>query len=342
MNKLKEAEINSVDFVKRGANQRADIKLYKSNDVVESAQSARRGVVDFFKNIFNGAESVGADMIAKGAVIAEFESCVDALEKSFESIIDSEAEPENKAIQMQKSVTEFADYISGAVKKWGMHKSVGKKIEIPIEEKPDLKKGEGKEMNNLDKLTPEEQEQYKKMQAKLGVADPKDDGAGKDKGAGTGETVIKTAVSELKEDTLILGLPATPTEITLPESVQKALDSTKEFIEKSEKEEVKKFVEKYAVLGEDTDKLADDLYELKKSSSETYDKTIAILDKQVELIEKSGIFAEIGKSGAGNVNDGKAETIAKGLMEKNPELTYHQAMEKAFDSNPELITEYDN
>ncbi len=99
---------------------------------------------------------------------------------------------------------------------------------------------------------------------------------------------------------------------------------------------------KYEVLGEKD--LAKSLYDMFQADENLYKSYIASLDKSLELVEKSGLFAEIGKStGASGAATtvGKAEAIAKSYMEKDPELSYDMAVAKAWENNPELIAEYD-
>jgi hypothetical protein len=102
---------------------------------------------------------------------------------------------------------------------------------------------------------------------------------------------------------------------------------------------------KYAPLGEDEEDLAQTLYAMAKSSPDTYDAYISVLDKSLDLIEKSGLFAEIGKSGhgaglAGNTV-GKVEAFASDIMKSDNTLTREQALMKAWEDHPELVAAYD-
>jgi len=55
-------------------------------------------------------------------------------------------------------------------------------------------------------------------------------------------------------------------------------------------------------------------------------------------LAKSGLFADGGSPvhGGEDSPDAKLETVAKGLIEKNPELTKAAAMVKAAELHPEL------
>lgn len=100
---------------------------------------------------------------------------------------------------------------------------------------------------------------------------------------------------------------------------------------------------KYAPLGENEEALAKTLYDMHQADTALYDRYVASLDKSLNLVEKSGLYTEIGKSGkAGPATaEGKIEAIAKSYLEKDPALSYQQALVKAWDNNPELIADYD-
>ena len=123
-----------------------------------------------------------------------------------------------------------------------------------------------------------------------------------------------------------------------------------ETLEKSlEMKEMTEIAKKYAPLGEKEDELAETLYEMKKSNDANYEAYIGVLDKSLELIEKSGIFAEIGKSGAayssahgaasGTIS--KIETIATEIQKSDASMTREAAIAKAWETNPDLIAEYE-
>lgn len=109
--------------------------------------------------------------------------------------------------------------------------------------------------------------------------------------------------------------------------------------------EMVEVAKKYAPLGEKEDELAQTLYDMKKSNEANYKAYIAVLDKSLDLVEKSGIFTEIGKSGAAygaaGGTLGKIETIAGEIMKSDTSLSREAAIAKAWETNPELIAEYD-
>lgn len=114
-----------------------------------------------------------------------------------------------------------------------------------------------------------------------------------------------------------------------------------------EMDKMKTVAKKYAALNKKEDELAQTLYEMKKSNPANYDAYIAILDESLALVEKSGLFAEIGKSGsAGGSNTGlsgaeaKADAKAREIMKAAPDMSYTEAIAKAWE-DPALAAEYD-
>lgn len=111
-----------------------------------------------------------------------------------------------------------------------------------------------------------------------------------------------------------------------------------------EMENYRQIAKSYAVLGENETELADNLYNLAKSDKASYDAFIAVLDKSKDLVEKSGVFAEIGKSDRGMTGGStvdKVEAAANEIMKSDATMTREQAVAKAWIDHPELIAEYD-
>lgn len=107
--------------------------------------------------------------------------------------------------------------------------------------------------------------------------------------------------------------------------------------------EYREIAKKYAPLGEDTEELAKSLYDMKEANEANYNAYVSILDKSLDLVEKSGIFAEIGKSfsgHAGSVTD-QIEAAATEIQKSDPTMGRAQAVAKAWEDHPELIAEYE-
>lgn len=131
----------------------------------------------------------------------------------------------------------------------------------------------------------------------------------------------------------------------MTKSASPEMTAALERLEKLEKSyEMKEFTDiakKYAPLGEKEDELAQTLYDMKKSNPANYDAYIKVLDKSLDMVEKSGLFTEVGKSfssNAGGSVQAKVEAKAQEFMKSGDD--YNTAIAKAWD-DPDLMAEYD-
>lgn len=195
------------------------------------------------------------------------------------------------------------------------------------------------------KFTAEQLAQYEELLA-IGKADVDPEAAEQeskeDKPSVTPTKPTEKAEVEDVEDTK----KSAPAETEIPEFVKAAIAKSEEFIEKQNKKEMTEIAKKYAILGEKPEELGEKLYNLKKSDEAMYNTCISMLDGQVALIEKSGMFAEIGKSASGYSTTGggavdKAEAKAREIMKADPDMTHTEAIAKAWAENPDLVAEYD-
>ena len=136
-------------------------------------------------------------------------------------------------------------------------------------------------------------------------------------------------------------------EFELPDFVKDAIAKSEKFIEEQQMKEQVDLAKKYDILGQKPEELGKQLYELKKSNPDMYNTCVSMLDSQVALIEKSPLFAEIGKSGnaGGSYNglsgaEAKADAKAKEIMKADPNMDYTAAIAKAWE-DPDLAAEYD-
>lgn len=105
---------------------------------------------------------------------------------------------------------------------------------------------------------------------------------------------------------------------------------------------LEEIAKKYEVIGKDRHALAQRLYQLKKNSVSAYNDYVALLDEQMEMTEKSGIFKEVGTSRpSGKSAVKQLQQRAEELMKIDNSLTYIQAFIKACDENPQLRAEYE-
>lgn len=153
----------------------------------------------------------------------------------------------------------------------------------------------------------------------------------------TEEPTKKGTEKEVKEDVVETAKSAVTPEI---KAAFERMETLAKSIEMKEQAEIAK---KYAPLGENEEDLAKSLYEMKKSSEDNYNAYIAILDKSLALVEKSGVFTEIGKSTSGTAGStvDKIEAAADEIQKSDATISRAEAVAKAWENNPELIAEYE-
>lgn len=333
--KLRKLDMTSVDLVQRGANQKADIRLYKSADGQEEApHGLLKSIQEAVKGWFNGTKA------AEDAKDFEVEKSafIEALDFSMNSILnDDTMDSVAKAEMAEESIDQFCEAMKTAV-----NKAVGTPAddedpdEIPDdypeddpEEDPEDEQDEeteeleeGEEHMRIDKSRFDENElaMYQALIAKGMVEDE--------------ETPTKKSVPD-------------EVEAELHPEVEKALKEVEEMKKNFEMRELTEVAKKYAPLGKKADELTETLYTMKKSSPEAYNSYVAVLDEQLDLVNKSGMFEEIGKSGhgygvAGGDTVGKIESIAAEIMKSAPDMSRNEAIMKAWDQHPELLADYES
>ncbi|MGO5096285.1 hypothetical protein ACTQ34_10745 [Agathobaculum sp. LCP25S3_E8] len=169
MNKLKNMKLTSVDFVPKGANQHADIELFKS----APASPAREG---FFKSLVDwltkGAPGTFEQTLSTEDMRGKLWQYSHALDDSFESILESDMSADEKKKMLRESLEQFRLAVDGMIE------AVNK--ESPAAEltaEPEVDKARCDKMNiDKSKLTPEEQATFDVLLAKsCGDSQPQDD-----------------------------------------------------------------------------------------------------------------------------------------------------------------------
>ena len=342
--KLKKMKLNSVDLVRRGANQEAHIALAKSDypiedDFVDTSKSFPDKVKDAFNTLakaFNMKavdEDVSMDIQKADDTLNLY---VDALSESFNSIMkDDGVDLDEKVEMIGKSLSEFNETLDDYLSSFDtVDKSYGHLQNYTVTQKSS--KGEDS-MNevNIDKslLTNEEAAMLDTLLAK---AAPKDEDNVPKKKAGT---VDPAGNKEIEEE-------------NLPPEIKKALDmvrtETAELKKAHAMNELAEVAKKYTVLGKKEEELTKSLYDMKNAGEEVYKTFVGVLDSQLELVNKSGVFTEIGKSGnhgysgvAKSEPENKIETLANEIMKSDANISYEMAIAKAWEQNPELMAAYD-
>lgn len=325
--KLKKLDMTSVDLVKRGANQAADICFFKSAEGQEEEvpHGLLKSIQETVKNWFTGAKA-NEEAEDFGVTKANY---MEALDYSIDSILnDSTMDGVAKAEMAAESIEDFCDAMKAQVAK-----TMGA---TPAEYDPgagqvgktfEYEEGENEVRIDKSRFTEEELQAYQRLIAKGTVSDD-DDG-------------YVPEVSREDEEG----------DEEMNPDVKKALEEARQEIETMKKsfemKELHEIAKKYTTLGKKEDELADKLYNMKKSSPEAYDSYVALLDEQLDLVNKSGMFEEIGKSGhgayvAGGDTVGKIESIATDIMKSDPEMTRPEAIMKAWEQHPELLADYEN
>lgn len=399
--KLRNLNVKKVDFVDEGANQQADIKLFKRRSEGEPSPqkepALKRFVAAFAKMAGLYDEAMGeiaenADVIIEKGnsqtfgekmtevkrqkVADEMWSICYALQSSLQSILyDDDLDGSTAQSMMEESISEFDGIIADAISSWAAGKVSGIKKDVGINDIESLKKfrtslderiekamnsekGEIEEMAKIDKskMTPEDRAAYEEIMKKYGIEEEEDPvakstvkpGANKastdeegdlDNGGGKQTTKKSVTGQADPEEDIFKGLhPAVKAEI----------EALRKYRESAENREFMEIAKKYEIIGKKAEELGPVLKTLKAAGGTAYDDMISTLDSMVAMADNSGIFSEIGKSGRGShasVAKGKSEaqveSIAKGYMEKDPDLNYADALAKAWESNPELLASYD-
>ena len=165
MNKLKNMKLTSVDFVPKGANQHADIELFKS----APASPAREG---FFKSLVDwltkGAPGTFEQTLSTEDMRGKLWQYSHALDDSFESILESDMSVDEKKKMLRESLEQFRSAVDGMIE------AVNTVAESTAE--PEVDKVRCDKMNiDKSKLTPEEQATFDALLAKsCGDSQPQD------------------------------------------------------------------------------------------------------------------------------------------------------------------------
>lgn len=122
-------------------------------------------------------------------------------------------------------------------------------------------------------------------------------------------------------------------------AVRAEMEALRKFREDAENRELAEVAKKYAIIGKKEEDLVPVLKNLKAAGGSAYDDMIAVLDNAVDMVEKSGLFSEIGKRGNGDASGSawaQAEAKTTEVMKSKPGLTKAQAMDEVFQADPEL------
>lgn len=298
-----------------------------------------------------------------------------ALQSSLSSILnDSELDSAGAEAAMQESLGEFMEVAGEAVSRWssGNTSGIAKKettdnaAQVAAAGTADSTVMEGETAMEIDKskLTPAELAFLNSIEKRCGKAGADSQNHG-DGGTGgqmqDGTDAGKPGVAKSQGSSTVTGMPEAAGTVQTPpvqeepqggsgdvykglhSAVKAEIEELKKFREAAEEKELQAVAKKYEIIGKKPDELVPVLKELKAAGGSAYNDMVAMLDQTVDAIEKSGVFAEIGKSGGADSGSGgawaRAEAQAVELMKSKTGMTMQQALDSVFVSDPELAAE---
>lgn len=195
----------------------------------------------------------------------------------------------------------------------------------PQQEEEPVQKGAFDMEIDKSKLSPEEVAQLEAIEKKAGIpaqAAPADNTAG-------GEEDIYKGIH--------------------PE-VAKEIAELRKFRQDAENRELLTVAKKYELLGKKPEELVPVLKSLKAAGGTAYNDMIGVLDANLEAVQKSGAFSEIGKRGGDHSHAttgaddawSQIEKRAEEIRKSAPTMDYYEAIDQACQQNPELVHEYEN
>lgn len=345
-NKLEEMEFNSVDLCKKGANQRANIKLFKSAQAEGGGEGNEMGLIAKLTKALERILAAGDEpqAITKADSAGQIRETTGALRKSLESILEDDTlSSVEKHDMMAESLQQFTLEATDLMDGWAQASGVFKSEDDPDDEEEDP---EDEPMDDDDDLEdeldddPDDEEDEPVGKNKSGCKP----GIKKTEGKGVFDMATIDINKMSPEDKAVLEAlekkyaaePDTIIQEGLGEmhpDVQKALDEVQELRKILELKELEGVAKKYEIIGKKAPELAQKLYDLKKAGEQHYNDYVALLDEQVQMAD-AGIFKEYGTSRGGGPSDLEA-TVAE-LRKADPSLTQAQAIVKAYETNPAL------
>ena len=374
--KLKGLKIKRVALVDEGANPDAHIRFAKRNDPEPPADKPQdiEQEAGFAKRLIEAlAKAFGINQPVEKADAQTFSEAQDAQKwqkvaseamdttylfmESVRSILyDDEAQSTEKEQKMRQSIKEFASAFEAATTNWAKGKSAEIEAEEAVvlsikrnilkglqedpdvspptptqepaptpkgEETPPIAKGDTDMQFDTTKMTPEEIATLEDLQKRFGQQEdkPADAPAAQPAEGKPSEEVSKSLAA-----------------------VQAELETLRKFKTDAEEREIVAIAKKYELLGKKPEELAPVLKSMKQLGEDQYNGFIAMLDSNLDALEKSNAFSEIGKRGAGDTTNGawgKIEAAATEIVKNKPGTTWEQAIDIACTTNPQLLEDYE-
>lgn len=369
--KLEDLEVKKIDAVDIGADQKANILIKKRGGAEEPKGN-------FFKRFFNAfcdslgvnSEDVRKSMEDEATsfddvmnekkiydVRDQIWNACNSLEQSIVSILlDKECEDKQAAIA--QSIDQFKAFSDDASKSWIKLERAATdkedtvvaddfeiaKMQEVIEKScdPETINKEKKEKENemafdISNMTEEE----KKEALKVLQADASKESTEKRFNSGSGEDQIQEAVNKAMSNAM--------EDVTknFSDMMAKIMEPIQKRAEEAEQKSLEEVAKKYELLGTKAEDLVPVLKSMKATSDEAYNIFIASMDNNLAVIQKSGLFEEIGKSGGAHTGNDDTEGVAKmnakvaEIKKSMPNLTDAQAQDIVMQNDPELRAMFD-
>ena len=372
--KLEDLEVKKIDAVDIGADQKANILIKKRGGAEEPKGN-------FFKRFFNAfCDSLGVNLedVRKSMedeatsfddvmnekkiydVRDQIWNACNSLEQSIVSILlDKECEDKQAAIA--QSIDQFKAFSDDASKSWIKLERAATdkedtvvaddfeiaKMQEVIEKSCDPetinkeKETEVVKENNMAFDISNMTEEEKKEALKALQADASKESTEKRFNSGAGEDQIQEAVNKAMSNAM--------EDVTknFSDMMAKIMEPIQKRAEEAEQKSLEEVAKKYELLGTKAEDLVPVLKSMKETSDEAYNNFIASMDNNLAVIQKSGLFEEIGKSGGAHTGNNDTEGAAKmnakvaEIKKSMPNLTDAQAQDIVMQNDPELRAMFD-
>lgn len=364
--KLEDLEVKKIDAVDIGADQKANILIKKRGGAEEPKGN-------FFKRFFNAfcdslgvnSEDVRKSMEDEATsfddvmnekkiydVRDQIWNACNSLEQSIVSILlDKECEDKQAAIA--QSIDQFKAFSDDASKSWiKLERAATDKEDTVVADDFEIAKMQeviekscDPETINKEKREKENEmafdisnmtEEEKKEALKALQDDANKQDTQKRFNSGAGEDQIQEAVNKAMSNAM--------EDVTknFSDMMAKIMEPIQKRAEEAEQKSLEEVAKKYELLGTKAEELVPVLKSMKATSDEAYNNFIASMDNNLAVIQKSGLFEEIGKSGGAHTGNDDTEGVAKmnakvaEIKKSMPNLTDAQAQDIVMQNDPEL------
>ena len=372
--KLSDLEVKKIDAVDIGADQKANILIKKRGGAEEPKGN-------FFKRFFNAfcdslgvnSEDVRKSMEDEATsfddvmnekkiydVRDQIWNACNSLEQSIVSILlDKECEDKQAAIA--QSIDQFKAFSDDASKSWiKLERAATDKEDTVVADDFEIakmqeiiekscdpetinkeKETEVVKENNMAFDISNMTEEEKKEALKVLQADASKESTEKRFNSGAGEDQIQEAVNKAMSNAM--------EDVTknFSDMMAKIMEPIQKRAEEAEQKSLEEVAKKYELLGTKAEDLVPVLKSMKATSNEAYNNFIASMDNNLAVIQKSGLFEEIGKSGGAHTGNDDTEGVAKmnakvaEIKKSMPNLTDAQAQDIVMQNDPELRAMFD-